>query len=304
MTSTKCYWKKSGVGKEGLKFIKAKQLGKGSPASLSSTNNEFLEEIISRSLEEKRLNSVVIQYKTQVSNTAALSIHHLLRRFFCDQADPAVENFLVFCTNQMSESDCKVAEQATIDQAGCSLWSELRFGRITASKAHEAAHCKTLDGSLVEVVLGAARVKDNKAMERGRLLEPVVRKEVEKKLNVKILPCGFKTSSNHPIMGASPDGITDQYVIEIKCPISQKSMNTYIKEGKILPKHLAQVHMQMLFFHKRQALFCVAHPDFEITKNVSIVEVIFDDIYCQEIIDKCNIFWKNAIFPMLKNSYN
>ncbi|KAB0804975.1 hypothetical protein PPYR_01945, partial [Photinus pyralis] len=75
------------------------------------------------------------------------------------------------------------------------------YGRITASKAYEAAHCKVLDGSLTENILGASKLRDTEAMKRGRYLESQILKEVE-----KINKCGLQLNAAFPIMGASPDG--------------------------------------------------------------------------------------------------
>ncbi|CAH1965381.1 unnamed protein product [Acanthoscelides obtectus] len=58
---------------------------------------------------------------------------------------------------QMDEDLLKQIEVETRNQSRCSLWSEMRYARITASKAYEAAHCATLDETLVENILGAKR---------------------------------------------------------------------------------------------------------------------------------------------------
>ncbi|CAG9793254.1 unnamed protein product [Diatraea saccharalis] len=98
----------------------------------------------------------------------------------------------------------------------CPLWHELRYGRITASKAYDAAHCNTFDGTLTETILGASKLRDTEAMKRGRLLESQVLKEVEKICKIKINKCGLKLNTEYPIMGASPDGESSVYSIEIK----------------------------------------------------------------------------------------
>ncbi|GBP66215.1 TBC1 domain family member 4 [Eumeta japonica] len=55
----------------------------------------------------------------------------------------------------MAEAVCEEAEQLTKQQSECAIWHELRYGRITASKFYEAAHCKTNNGSLVQQIIGA-----------------------------------------------------------------------------------------------------------------------------------------------------
>ncbi|GBP29096.1 hypothetical protein EVAR_17630_1 [Eumeta japonica] len=56
------------------------------------------------------------------------------------------------------------------------LWFQLRYGRITASRAHEVSRCKTNDGTLVSLILGG-KIPDTPSMKRGRILEDEVRKQ-------------------------------------------------------------------------------------------------------------------------------
>ncbi|GBP91169.1 hypothetical protein EVAR_67279_1 [Eumeta japonica] len=60
----------------------------------------------------------------------------------------------------------KVKEE-TIEQSKSNLWFELRYGRITASKAYEVSRCKTADGTLVSLILGG-KIPETKHMKRGR----------------------------------------------------------------------------------------------------------------------------------------
>ncbi|GBP19934.1 hypothetical protein EVAR_11324_1 [Eumeta japonica] len=71
----------------------------------------------------------------------------------------------------------KVKEE-TIEQSKSNLWFELRYGRITASKAYEVSRCKTADGTLVSLILGG-KIPETKHMKRGRVLEDQVRRTVE-----------------------------------------------------------------------------------------------------------------------------
>ncbi|KAK4887248.1 hypothetical protein RN001_003519 [Aquatica leii] len=66
------------------------------------------------------------------------------------------------------------------------------------------------------------------AMSRGRNLEHDVLCEVEKMLKCKGEKCGFTILKNFGIIGASPDGITKDAVIEVKYPISNKTFMNYI----------------------------------------------------------------------------
>lgn len=306
VTSVTCYWKSShlsAVGKS-LKFIKAKDLCKSDVEPLPASDGSFLQVVFEKSKRAGMYDSILTKHFKGMTNVEMLSIHHLLSNFLQAQHGSTAEEFLNYCSSQMSDTVCNSAEIETVQQSKSALWHELRYARITASKAHEAAHCHTLEGSLVETILGASSLKDSAAMVRGRTLEKDVRREIEKLKTVKINLCGLKTLPQHPVMGASPDGICDDFVIEIKCPTTEKAVTKYIKNGHITEKYKAQIQMQMFFCKKKQGLFCLADVDFELTKKISILTVEFDEQYCLDILKKCTNFWKLAIFPVLKKSLN
>lgn len=62
-------------------------------------------------------------------------------------------------------------EKNTRDQSTNNVWFELRYGRITASKAYEVSKCNTTDGVLVKQILGCTKLKITNAMKRGTILE-------------------------------------------------------------------------------------------------------------------------------------
>jgi hypothetical protein len=207
--------------------------------------------------------------------------------------------FIEFCKQTMHSKSCEEAALAIVEQSDCPLWHELRYARITASKAYEAAHCKVFDGTLTETIIGASKLIDTDAMNRGRLLESEVIKVVKQNKKINIKKCGIILNPLYPIMGASPDGESADYSIEIKCPSSQKSMSYIGKNNKISAKCMAQVQLQTHFSNKMKGLFCVGHSDFETSNNVTILEVDYDKKLCENLIEKCTLFWCNAIFPML-----
>ncbi|KAJ8974210.1 hypothetical protein NQ317_000843 [Molorchus minor] len=127
-------------------------------------------------------------------------------------------DFIHFMAQKIPLVLYKEAETATKGQSHSPVWHELRFARITASKLYEAAHCNTYDGTLVETIIGAYKLKDTVAMKRGRALEKHVLNVVQKKVGLKFKNSGLFLLPNCPILGASPDGISDNFVVEIKCP--------------------------------------------------------------------------------------
>lgn len=120
-----------------------------------------------------------------------------------------------------------------------------------------------------------------------------------KKENIIFRESGLILNRNFPIVGASPDGISDECVLEIKCPIKNKNFKNYICDGIPTKKYMAQVQLQMYFAEKKRGLFCLAHDDFETTNNVDIYEINFDEDYCLSLIEKAMGFWKINIFNKL-----
>ncbi len=175
-----------------------------------------------------------------------------------------------------------------------------RYCRITASKLWEASNCKTKDGVLTDMLFGATRLKDTKAMKRGRTLESEVLKQISAVRNLTIHNIGLILSTKLPLFGASPDGITDEYVVEVKCPMTAQSQLNYIdSKGNISQKCKAQIMLQMCFAGKMKGLFCMAHFDFETSKNITIVEVPYDFPFLTDAVRRASSFWEQAIWPIL-----
>lgn len=300
-TSIECYWKKSKLSAVGtsIKFIKAKEINSASSPNLVLNTPEvdnFLSVVINNCKEVGDTNNHLMTFYKEPNDVEKLSIHHLM--ISSTTTNPS--DFIEHCKNLMTTEACKRAALETLQQNECPLWHELRYARITASKAYEAAHCNVFNGSLTETILGARKLRDTEAMKRGRFLESQILKEVEKKRKIKISKSGLKLNSAYPIMGASPDGESSMYSIEIKCPTSKKAMSRYINQtSEVTSKYMAQVQLQMHFSNKAKALFCVAHSDYETTKEISIIEVDYNKEYCENLLEKCILFWSNAIFPKL-----
>ncbi len=197
------------------KFINASELGCKRPSKTKLKRKEtpegsFLKEVGEHIAFKKR--------RLEPHSTVPMIDRHLFQEQedvydLCDlhclgvkfqHANPrgTVQDFITFCQQKMKPAHCNQIEKKTADQAGNGKWFKLRYqslmwlqgsfnfnlitllmsfryGRPTASKFHEAAQCKTKDGVLTDLVLGA-KLRDNAFMERGRNLEPQVLEEVEK----------------------------------------------------------------------------------------------------------------------------
>ncbi len=114
--------------------------------------------------------------------------------------------------------------------------AKFRYRRPTGSKFHGAAQCKMKDGILTDLVLGA-KLRDNPYMKRGRTLESQVVEVVERKLGMTFNSSCLMLDPSTNLFGASPDAINKDFVVEIKCLSSDKTVNNYItKKGDLKAK--------------------------------------------------------------------
>lgn len=289
----------AGIGTS-LKFIKAKDMGTVQHVDLPNDDGSFLRELVDNST---KLNTQLTRYYLNPTPTENLSIHSMECKFFESSVGSTPEDFIAYCMQSMTVEACQKAAYETVGQSNSPLWHSLRYGRVTASKFHEAAHCKTVDGSLVESIFGA-KVFETQALQRGRILEGEVLKVVEATNKIKLNKCGLILSKEFPIFGASPDALGDDFIVEVKCPAKELTMKHYLTDSKEpTPKVMAQMQLQMHFAQKPAALYCVANYDFETSKKVIQSHVKYDEILCKELILKCTQFWSNAIFTKLKNKW-
>ncbi|KAI4458070.1 hypothetical protein MML48_7g00011771 [Holotrichia oblita] len=166
---------------------------------------------------------------------------------------------------------------------------------------YDVVRSKRKEGYLPELIMGASRPFDISAMSRGRQLEPLVLAEVEKLKKIKLNKPGFLLNRKYPIFGTTPDGIFEDYCVEVKCPSKEKTVSSYVKDGQIITKYYMQIQMQMYFAHKMKGLFCVAAPDFETTKVVDIYNIKIDKEKCEEYFNSAENYWIDVIYPLFRN---
>lgn len=138
-----------------------------------NTDNTSGDQFIQAIVQSLKLNSIKNQLSTYVTKNELkkLSLHNLVHQYkkVCNNIDNA-NDFIDYCSTKITIEECHKAEEAAVCQASSPLWHELRYCRITASKFHEAIHCKTSDGALIEQIFGAS-VPETLAMKRGKRLE-------------------------------------------------------------------------------------------------------------------------------------
>lgn len=300
VTETICYWRKSELSKVGTskKFILLTDLTASANLDLSN-KDDFLNKVISSS---NNITDCMLLKMHKEVEMETLSLHHLYIAYVeeTQSRNNVAEEFLKFCTNKMTVRDCNNAMKYTIEQSKSPLWYELKYGRITASKIYEASRCNTEDGTLVETVFGATKFPETLAMKRGLQLEEDVLRQCEKERNIKFNRCGLVLNPQYPVLGASPDAISKDFVVEIKCPSKEKTVSNYVKDNKVTIKYMSQIQMQMHFCKKNKGVFVVADPNFSQNNNIYVYEIDYDENFCIDLISKSMDFWKKHIFNKFK----
>lgn len=204
-TSVQCYWKKSRLSKVAttLKCLSAKDLARENHRVVTTTSTTAQTGVLSEFLLESRkrkLNCEILNHDPNYheENMKILSLHMLMVK--CSDLCADADAFIRY-VSELPDLDAvtKKIESETRGQHNNSLWHELRYARITASKALAVSRCKTEDGRLVAATMGA-KLPDNPQMKRGRLLEDAVRDAVEVILGKKIKQCVIFISTKCPIV--------------------------------------------------------------------------------------------------------
>ncbi|XP_056640622.1 uncharacterized protein LOC130447685 isoform X1 [Diorhabda sublineata] len=299
-TSVKCSRLKSKLSSAdtSVKYSKTKDIAK-KITSDEPTDGSFLRAVVEES-KKRSLNTQLGNYFYDPSNAVQLSLHRLFHAFKSTGACISdFELFIKYCSDRMTSSACCEVSKLTTDRAGCPLWYELRYGRITASIAHQAARSEILNGCLVERILGAYNQVDSVARQRGRKFKALVFAELGRQTKIKFEKCGLLLDKDLPIFAASSDGLSDEYTLEIKCPANEKTFATYFTDGRPGNQYRAQLQMQMHFAKKNKAVFCIAYPDFEISKSIHVIYVDYDEKYCKVLFEKCSEFWQKSVYQKM-----
>jgi hypothetical protein len=117
---------------------------------------------------------------------------------------------------------------------GTADWLELRWGKITGT-ASKGLFIKS-DTLLIDLI--SQHIEDweledsysSADMVRGTELEPYAREAISDELFISFKEIGFIQNAAIPILGLSPDGITedDTIMLEIKCPRAKKHTETLL----------------------------------------------------------------------------
>ncbi|KAF2881747.1 hypothetical protein ILUMI_24444 [Ignelater luminosus] len=206
-TATVCYWKKATLSQVGtnLKFLRVTDIKKPVKTYDLLNSDIFFKNVVEE-LKKRQCNTQLSPHCFPLKSYKDYSLHQIMLKFI-KTGQSSADDFISFAKNEMFVEGCAEIAKITRSQSESKLWYELRF--------YEIADCKTGNGTLVEQIIGASKSINNEAMERGRRLEKEVVQELEKKWSIRSDNCALLLHPQYPIIGASPDAVGSDFVIEI-----------------------------------------------------------------------------------------
>ncbi|KYN27901.1 hypothetical protein ALC57_02695 [Trachymyrmex cornetzi] len=132
-TATVCYWKKPRLAQIGanVKSMRAKDLLSSKPVPVLPNNDGFLQ-IPLYEMEKIKFDCQLPRYFMR-----SISACSLMLRFCNTNTCKDADNFLSFASIEMATRSLEDVAKNTTDQNQFTMWKELRYGRITASRIYE-----------------------------------------------------------------------------------------------------------------------------------------------------------------------
>lgn len=167
-------------------------------------------------------------------------------------------------------------------EQGSDEWLELRKGVATASNFSKiitatGKESATLEKYAFDLATDTLLTKieegyKNANMQRGNDLEAMARQAYQEQIDdfALVEECGFITTDCGRF-GYSPDGLIDDGLIEIKCPLAKTHFG-YILDDKCPSDYYAQVQGGLFITGKKWIDFISYHPDFRQPLFVKRVE--------------------------------
>jgi putative phage-type endonuclease len=180
-----------------------------------------------------------------------------------------------------------MTEQRTED------WFAQRLGKVTASSLYKVlSKTKTGYGAdrgnyLTQLVLERitgqkAESYTNAAMQWGIDQEPAARAAYEASRGVFVTEVGFIPHPTIEKAGASPDGLVEDGMVEIKCPDSKTALEAWLSKNPVEGKYFAQMQWQMRCANRPWCDYVVYDPRMPPKAQLLVVRVNRDDRWIEE----------------------
>lgn len=158
-----------------------------------------------------------------------------------------------------------------MDDSERAQWLAARAGKLTASRMKDAmatlkdgrpakARADLMRDLLAERLTGlSVRHYVSDAMQWGLETEDDAKREYETETGSIIRPCGFYDHPTIDMFGATPDGLLDDGLIEVKCPTTPTFVE-WLRAGTIPTEHEPQMLAQCAVTGRKWVEFVAFDP--------------------------------------------
>ena len=188
-----------------------------------------------------------------------------------------------------------------MDEQRTDEWFQQRLGKVTASNLHKVlAKTKTGYGAdrghyMTQLVL--ERITGNRAdgytsaaIQWGIEQEQFARAAYEAYRGVLVEEVGFIPHPTIAMAGASPDGLVEGGMVEIKCPESKTFLEVILSNNPVESKYFAQMQWQMRCADRQWCDYVVFDPRYPAKAQLFIHRVNRDDKWIGEAETEVNKF--------------
>lgn len=194
-------------------------------------------------------------------------------------------------------------ETETCGQYKSRLWLELQYGRIRCSILSEVAGWKSEQDVVEAKILGTYRIPREEECLKRKQRKRSILAEISKCYKTNIRQCGLLLDLAYPVFCATPDGLGDDLVVEIKMPATQAEYEQYLVNNETIPaKYFAQIQAQMFLASRQRALYCVVAPDFAKSGAVEYINVDLNKTFIEPLFAKSEDVWNKLIFPVIQRN--
>jgi putative phage-type endonuclease len=188
---------------------------------------------------------------------------------------------------------------------GSAEWLASRAGKVTASrisdvlakiKSGEAASRKDYRAQLVAEILTGRPQEDgftNAAMQWGNEQEPFARSAYEVAKDCMVDQVGLVLHPAIDRAAASPDGLANDGLLEIKCPKTATHLQ-YVLAGTVPTTYQPQMLWQMACTERKWCDFVSFDPRLPADLQLLVVRMERDDARIKEMEDEVNAFLKEV----------
>lgn len=184
------------------------------------------------------------------------------------------------------------------DEQRSEAWLKLRGQMLTASDAATSigANKYQTPDDLIRKKCGLGEpFTGNEATAHGTRLEPVACEMFEQKYGLKVYELGLIPHPDHPWLGGSPDGLTENNcLVEIKCPLRRR-----IERGVVPLCYEAQIQICMEIMDVESCYF-VQYAPFDITfpapEVFDVTIVPRDREWFKKYLPVMDEFWKRVLY--------